>query len=325
MARYRIIYAPGHPAMQYHIAQTGHDFSILANWEQFAGWRPRPCNVTSLFPAFDDAHLALGVDDFRRMLAEGRFGFPGDFDMAWSMWNEQYKIFRDFREIPKVHRVAKFTELDPKDYEDVLSRKDWALASYYRYTVDAIAQRYGVHVPLIELGVNRQTYSGWTGEDPVILTVVHSWAERGWHHHVWAEATPGLPVRHVDHLAPGPGGPLDFDRVREQMRRCRVYWHDGENEYTVALLEAMMTGAPIVTAAMPFVERHVEHGVNGFVSGDPAELREYCRMLLADRDLASRMGAESRRIALERYDEERWVRQWNDLFDTFMAGGSVYA
>ena len=141
MSRYKIIYAPGHPAMQYHIAQTGHDFHILANWEQFAGWRPRPPNVTSLFPAYDDSHLRLEVADFQRMLREGRHGFPGDYDFAWSMWNEQYKVFAEFDGIPKVHRVAKFAELELEDYDRILSRDDYAIASYYRYTVDAIEEK----------------------------------------------------------------------------------------------------------------------------------------------------------------------------------------
>jgi len=75
---------------------------------------------------------------------------------------------------------------------------------------------------------------------------------------------------------------------------------------------------------MPFVKRHVQHGVNGFVSNDPKELREFCRLLLDDKDLATKMGAESRRIALERFHEDRWIGQWNALFDDFMAGRSVY-
>jgi glycosyltransferase involved in cell wall biosynthesis len=304
--------------MQYHIAQTGHDFHILANWDQFANWRPAPSNVTSLFPEFEDAHMELGVADFQQMLREGRYGFPQDYDLAWSMWNEQFKIFAPFPDIKKVHRVAKFAELELSDYDRILGGDDYAIASYYRYTVDAIEERFGVRIPLIELGLNHETYSGWTGEDPTILTVVHSWEERGWHRHTWVEATRDLPTRHIDHLNPGPEGPLNFDQLREQMRRCRVYWHDGENEYTVALLEAMMTGAPILTADMPWVDRHVEHGVNGFISADPAELRDYARMLLSDVDLAAKMGAESRRIALERYDERRWVSGWNELFEDFV-------
>lgn len=320
----RIICVPGHPAMQYHIARTGQEFHILANWEQFAYWRPRPPNVHDLLPTFEEQHLDLGVDDFRRMLGPGNpYGFPERFDLAWSMWNEQYKVFRDLADIPKVHRVAKFTELEPADYERILARDDYTLVSYYRYTVDEILARWGVKIPLIELGVSPDDYSGWTGEEPVILSVIHSWAERGWHYPIYREATRGLPTRHVDHMNPGPEGPLRYERIIELMRRCRVYYHDGENEYTVALLEAMMVGAPIVTCAMPWVERHVLHGVNGFVSDDPAKLREYLRMLLADPDLAARMGAESRRLALERYGEERWVRDWNAVFERVVSRRAV--
>ncbi len=322
---YRIIYAPGHPAMQYHIARTGQAFHILANWEQFDYWRPRPPNVKSLFEQFEDAHLDLTVADFQNMLKPGnRFGFPDEFDFAWSMWNEQYKIFRPYSGIKKVHRVAKYTELEPEDYDYILSHpEEYALASYYRYTVDEIDKKYGVRIPLIELGVSPKDYDGWTGEDPAILSVIHTWKERGWNYPIYAEATKDLPTRHIDHMNPGPEGPLRYEQILEQMRRCRVYYHDGENEYTVALLEAMMVGMPIVTAAMPFVERHVEDGVNGFVSNDPKVLKDACQRLLNDRDLAERMGAASRRMALERYSEERWCRQWNQLFDDFMAGRST--
>jgi len=324
MKRYRIIYAPGHPAMQYHITRTGHDFSILANWEQFAYWRPRPPNVRSLFPEFVEEQMSYGVEDYQRLLAPGNdFGFPEAFDLSWSMWNDQYKIFRPFRDLPKVHRVHKFTELDLEDYDEIFSRDDFTIASYYQYTVDEVRERFGVTIPLIELGLSPDDYSGWTGEDPTILSVIHSWADRGWHYETYAAATEGLPTRHVDHLNPGPEGPLKYDQILEQLRKCRVYYHDGENEYTIALVEAMMTGAPIVTCDMPFVERHVQHGVNGFISDDPAKLREYCRMLLDDHDLAQKMGAESRRIALERFHEERWIGQWNQLFDDFLAGRPV--
>jgi glycosyltransferase involved in cell wall biosynthesis len=332
MNSYRIIYVPGHPAMQYHISRTGHDFYILANWEQFAYWRPKPPNVHDLLPEFRDEHLDYTVEDYQRLLTEkdaasglNPLGFPERYDLAWSMWNDQYKVFRPFRDLPKVHRVHKFTELDLEDYEEIFSRRDYALASYYQYTVDEVRERFGVTIPLIELGLSPADYGDWTGEDPVILSVIHSWASRGWHYGTYREATDGLPTLHVDHLNPGPGGePMKYEQVLEAMRRCRVYYHDGENEYTIALVEAMMTGAPIVTCAMPFIERHVQHEVNGFVSDDPKELREYCELLLHDRDLAARMGAASRRIALERFHEDRWIAQWNHLFDEFVAGRSVY-
>ena len=326
MSGYNIIMAPGHPAMQYHIARTGQRFHILANWDQFAYWRPAPDNVTSLFPVYDDAHLALQPADYRALLEEQgeRYGFPERYDLAWSMWNEQFKIFHGLPGIKRVHRVAKFTEIEPHHYEEVFASDHYTLASYYQYTRDQIEETYGVRIPLIELGLCADHYGGWTGEDPVILSVIHTWKDRGWHYPFYAEATAGLPTRHVDHMNPGPQGPLTYPQILEQMRRCRVYYHDGENEYTVALLEAMMTGAPIVTYAMPFVERHVAHGVNGFIGHTAAQLREYCRLLLDDADLAAKMGAASRQMALERYNERRWIRQWNEVFDAAVAGRSSY-
>ena len=325
MGSHRIIYAPGHPAMQYHIARTGQQFSILANWEQFAAWRPKPPNVTSLFPAYKDVHLNYGVQEFRALLGPGNdFGFPHEFDLAWSMWNEQFKVFSGFQGIRRVHRVAKFAELELEDYDDIFSRGDITLASYYQYTRDQIEDRFGVRIPLIELGLSPDDYSGWSGEDAVILSVIHTWSERDWHYPVYAAATEGLPTRHVDHLNPGPEGPLTYPQILDQMRRCRVYYHDGENEYTVALLEAMMAGMPIVTYALPFVERHVQHEVNGFIGRTPDELRGYCQLLLNDAALAAKMGAASRRLALERYHEARWIRQWNQLFDDVVAGRPVY-
>jgi hypothetical protein len=311
--------------MQYHISRTGQDFYILAHWDQFQYWRPKPENVHNLLPSFEEEHLEYGVEDYQRLLGPGNpFGFPDAFDLCWSMWNDQYKVFRPFRGIPKLHRVHKFTELDLEDYEEIFSRDDIALASYYQYTVDEVRERYGVTIPLVELGLSPVDYEGWTGEEPVILSVIHSWADRGWRYETYRQATEGLPVRHVDHLSPGPEGPLLYDQVLEQMRRCRVYFHDGENEYTIALAEAMMTGAPIVTCGIPFVERFVRHGVNGFISDDPTKLREFCRLLLADHDLATSMGAASRRIALERFHEDRWISQWNHLFGEVVAGRSVY-
>jgi glycosyltransferase involved in cell wall biosynthesis len=102
------------------------------------------------------------------------------------------------------------------------------------------------------------------------------------------------------------------------MRRARVYLHDGEQEYTITLLEAMMTGMPLVSFALPGIERYVVHGHNGFVGRTAAEIRAHCQTLLHDRDLAARMGAASRAMALAHYDERRWRADWITAIDAFV-------
>jgi glycosyltransferase involved in cell wall biosynthesis len=80
----------------------------------------------------------------------------------------------------------------------------------------------------------------------------------------------------------------------------------------------MMTGMPLISFRIPGIERYVVQGVNGFVVDDAASLREACRLLLADADLAVKMGAASREMAVREYGEERWRRQWIEEIDRFL-------
>ena len=50
----------------------------------------------------------------------------------------------------------------------------------------------------------------------------------------------------------------------------------------------------------------IEHGVSGFLSDDPDELRNYARILLDDRDLAARMGLQARKTVIERFSMSRF-------------------
>ena len=128
----------------------------------------------------------------------------------------------------------------------------------------------------------------------------------------------GLPTRHVDHLDESQEK-VSYEGLRELMRRSRLYLHDGEQEYTITLVEALMTGMPIVSFRLPGIERYVEDDVNGYVVDDAETLRERCRMILSDDALASRLGAASRTRALRDFDETRWKAQWRDIITAFAA------
>lgn len=127
----------------------------------------------------------------------------------------------------------------------------------------------------------------------------------------WAfheQAFRGLPVRVVGH---NPGVPdtapsRDWDHLKELLRTHRFYIHtahpDLEDGYNMATTEAMAAGLPILGNRHP--TSIVEHGVNGFVSNDPDELRRYARTLLEDRDLALKMGQQARLTAQERFSPQ---------------------
>jgi len=315
---WKTLIIPTHPGVQYHFCRVGLPTYFLGHWDQFKYWRPQPANVHNLLPAFEDAHLDYEPHDYARLLDSGEhFRFPGELDLAWLMFNWQFKLFRERRDIPKLYRVAKVGELERDDWAELLQRDDFTVVSFYPNTVEWVRETFGVEVPYIPLGLDVDAYGPWTGEDRTVLSIIHSYRERGWHYGAYLEAMRDLPTLHVDHLDPTKPT-LGYDGILSALRRSRVYLHDGEQEYTITLLEAMMTGMPLVSFAIPGIERYVVHGRNGFVGRTAAEIREYCRLLLDDDELARKMGAASRAMAVAQYDERRWRADWIAAVDGYM-------
>lgn len=314
----QVLMVPTHPGVQYHFCRVGLPIHFLGHWDQFHYWRPQPPNVTNVLPSFEEEQLAWGPADYARLLDEPSVGFPERYDLAWLMFNWQFKLFRERRELPKLYRVSKVAELERPEWEELLGRDDFTVVSFYPNTVQWVKDTFGVDIPYVPLGLDPDLYPMATGEDGTILSIIHSYRDRGWHYHAYVEAMEGLPTLHIDHLDPDQEV-YEYEDLRAAIRRARLYLHDGEQEYTITLVEAMMSGLPIVSFRLPGIERYVEHGVNGFVGDDARSIREYCRQLLADDDLAASMGAASRAKAEREFHEERWRRQWREVIGAYLA------
>jgi len=127
-----------------------------------------------------------------------------------------------------------------------------------------------------------------------------------WDFHV--QAFGSLPVRIVGHNPdlPGVAAARDWAHLKRLFQAHRFYIHTAdpqlEDGYNMATVEAMAAGMPVLGNNHP--GSPVRHGVSGFLSDDPAELRRYAQILLNDRDLAIKMGQEARRTVLERFSTE---------------------
>ena len=71
----------------------------------------------------------------------------------------------------------------------------------------------------------------------------------------------------------------------------------------------------VVTTATCEIPNVIEHGVNGFMSNDEDELRGYCKQLLEDEELRNKMGAEARGTIIALFSEEKFINNWNEVFD----------
>ncbi len=89
----------------------------------------------------------------------------------------------------------------------------------------------------------------------------------------------------------------------------------------MVLLEAMSAGVPVVASRNSGFERLIENGRQGFLIDPPEDEREFAaalNMLIEDHDLARRMGAAGRELALTTYAWPVVVDRLEQLYERLL-------
>ena len=190
---------------------------------------------------------------------------------------------------------------------------------------------WGLDGSVITPGIDLEDYEGYDGFDPRVLRVGNFMRRRdlmlgfSLQRQVLGDEIPSTLLGLNE---PDDGGRFtrSWDDLRECYKRHRLFLNTTldpyEDGYNLSMLEAMATGAPVVScanASSPIVD-----GVNGFVADDPATLRKRIQTLLSDRSLAKRLGAAGRHTIDERFSLGDFVRRWNHVLEV-NADASVVA
>lgn len=166
---------------------------------------------------------------------------------------------------------------------------------------------WGVTDDIVPFGVDPDAYLPATLEHASGLRISNLFTKRrkillGEFHEA---AFAGLPLRIVGHNPdlPGASAARSWDELKGLLAVHRFYVHTAhpelEDGYNMATLEAMAAGLPVLGNRHP--SSPVEHGVSGYLSDDPVELRGFAESLLADRDLALRIGRAARETVSQRF------------------------
>ncbi len=165
---------------------------------------------------------------------------------------------------------------------------------------------------VVPFSADPEEYLPYTGELAYGLRVANHIAQKAhslmWNFHEKAFA--GVPVTIVGHNQDMPGvqPARDWMELKQILSRHRFFVHTAEPQledgYNMATLEAMAAGLPVLGNRHP--TSPVDHGVSGFLSDDPDELRSHAIRLLQDRDLAARMGREARKAVARKFPLERF-------------------
>lgn len=183
------------------------------------------------------------------------------------------------------------------------------------------ARSWGQSCPVIRPCADPNEYRGFEGKRSVALRVANQVMQRperfAWSAHL--AITQGHAVELVGYnpTLEGVSPASSWDELKARYREHRAYVHSAglglDDGYNLGVVEAMVTGMPIVSLAGS--ESPVVNEYSGYVSGDVAYLNARLGALLADRELAMTLGARARASALELFSVSRFVEAWQAALD----------
>lgn len=151
-----------------------------------------------------------------------------------------------------------------------------------------------------------------------ILTVANEYVTRDWclGFGIYQRVTQKLPVFPVGDT-PGLSKPAQsIEQLVSFYQGSRIFLNTSTHSpIPTALLEAMACGCAVVSTASCMIPEVITQGVNGFLSNDENQMRQYLERLLADEDLAKRMGEQAAKTIQERFGVDKFVNDWNMVFN----------
>lgn len=204
------------------------------------------------------------------------------------------------------------TSIEPEKMKEALHKYLRLIGGYAVATCRLKGESWGFAEDIVTFGTDVDDYLPYSGEKACGLRICNFIASRKkillWDFH--KKAFDGIPVRLVGYNPdmPGVATAESWDHLKRILQSHRFYIHTAdprlETGYNMSTVEAMAAGLPVLGNRHP--TSPVKHGVNGFLSDDPDELRKYARMLLEDKSLAVLMGRQARKTAVERFSITRF-------------------
>jgi len=190
---------------------------------------------------------------------------------------------------------------------------------------------------LIRFYKDPEEFKGWTGEEARPVNFTQTLRGRGvnCHYDEVMGALMGYEGARVygpgnNDLGPFNGGELGFEEMKEVMRKARVFVYSGTWPacYTLSLIEAMMTGTPIVAVSkaiahianfekMDFyeVDEIIQNEVNGYICDNVAQMREKIELLISNKGIADKISKAGRETAIELFGKRNIAKQWKEFLE----------
>ena len=181
-----------------------------------------------------------------------------------------------------------------------------------------------------------EEFKGWTGEEEIVVNFSQSLKGRRdfLHYDEVMGSMAGFNAKIYgsgnNDLGSFNGGEVPYKMMLDVMRKSRVLVYAGTWPacYTLSIIEAMMTGMPVVAISKKLahlrqhqqldfyeVDEFIKDGVNGFVCDDVQQMRDKIDLLLNDYELAKKISVEARKTAIKLFGKEKIAKKWRTLLE----------
>lgn len=332
----KILYMSCHEILEYDevklFSELGHEVYSLGAYTNPGGDenRKRPPLDLPYNPHFIELALQYPKENIHPEMLEGIDIIIVMHTTTWITSN--WPLFREF--IKKGGRVIwrSIGQSIPKREEELREARSQGL-EVVRYSPAEMTIEGNIgQDAMIRFYKDPEEYKDWNGNDRRVINFTQSMKDRGafcgWG--IYQQATRMLP-RVVygpgnEDLGKLNGGMLSNDEQIQAYQNGRVYFYHGTYpaSYTLTLMEAMMTGIPIVSVGenegnsfhmFPHqktfeVPSIIDHGLNGFCSDNPQVLRDCLEQMLNDHNKAKAIGAFGRQRAIELFGKAKIKSEW---------------
>lgn len=177
---------------------------------------------------------------------------------------------------------------------------------------------------MIRFGKNPADWYGWEGTDRSIGNITQNMIPRGEFTNLrfYRAATEGLPARPAgpgSENLPGGIGILGYEDMRTYLRGVRCYLYIGTQpaSYTLGLMEALLTGVPVISigpSSMWLPSLFEGHEIAPWMAADAAAAHAWLEATLArPLDEAMSESRDIRQAAIDLFSYDVIAPQWADL------------